>query len=83
MKITLKLFATLSPYLPPGARANQAVIEVPEDTTPLAIIEKFNVPRDLAHLVMIDGVYVSPEDRATRVLRDSEQLSIFPPVAGG
>ena len=83
MKITLKLFATLSPYLPAGAVRNQVDFEVPEGTTPAAVIESLNVPPRLAHLVMIDGVFVPPEERAHRQLKARQHLAIFPPVAGG
>ena len=83
MKITLKLFATLSPYLPAGAVRNQVDFEVPEGTTPAAGIESLNVPPRLAHLVMIDGVFVPPEERSQRQLKAHEHLAIFPPVAGG
>jgi len=35
------------------------------------------------HLVLINGSYVAPEDRATRTLVDGDVLAIWPPIAGG
>jgi sulfur carrier protein ThiS len=83
MKITVKLFATLGQYLPAGAERHQVEIEVPDGTTPAAVIERLHVPPRMAHLVMIDGVFVPPEERPYRRLHEREQLAIFPPVAGG
>ena len=83
MKITLKLFASLGAYLPPGAIKNAVEIEAMSGITPAGVIERFKVPLELAHLVLIDGVYVAPEERNRRNLRDNEVLAIFPPVAGG
>jgi len=83
MQITVKLFASLSGHLPPGSSRHQAALEMAEGTTPYDVIKHLNVPERMAHLVMIDGVYVAPEDRRARALKEGEQLAIFPPVAGG
>lgn len=88
MKITFKLFAMLSDHLPQevdGARreGNAIVLDVPEGTTVQALIERFSLPARLVHLVLVDGTYVAPADRATRVLQSGEALAIWPPIAGG
>jgi sulfur carrier protein ThiS len=84
MRITFKLFATLQDYLPPEAkRTNALSLEVEEKGTVAQIIERFNLPEKLVHLVLIDGRYVPPAERASRLLRDGETLAIWPPVAGG
>ena len=43
MKIKLKLYATLSDYLPDGAVDNAVEIDVPEDASPNAIIDRFTL----------------------------------------
>ena len=80
---TLKLFASLSQYLPATAVDNRLDITVESDTTIAAIIERFNLPEKLVHLVFVNGVYIDPSDRAQRVLQSGEVLAIWPPVAGG
>ena len=80
---TLKLFASLSQYLPATAVDNRLYITVESDTTIAAIIERFNLPEKLVHLVLVNGVYIDPSDRAQRVLQPGEVLAIWPPVAGG
>ena len=83
LKVTVKLFASLGQYLPSGAIRNQIEMEFPEGTTPADVVERLNVPRDLAHLVIVNGVFVPPSERTTRALAEHEELAIFPPVAGG
>ncbi|MBS1269619.1 MAG: hypothetical protein MAG794_00570 [Gammaproteobacteria bacterium] len=83
MKITLKLFATLSDKLPADASANAAEVEVPDDATATQIIDQFQVPGDMVHLVLVNGVYLPPESRGTQALNPNDALAIWPPVAGG
>ena len=83
MKITVKLFASLAKHLPPEAQGNIVQIEVPEGTTPLDVVQRLQVPEKMAHLVVLNGVYVAPEERGSRALEEGEELAIFPPVAGG
>lgn len=84
MKITFKLFAHLQDYLPPEAKKTNALaLEIDEASTVAQIVKRFGLPEKLVHLVLIDGVFVPPSERAGRVLRDGETLAIWPPVAGG
>jgi len=89
VKIVFKLFAMLSDHLPEevdGVRRTGNIIELPqvaEGTTVQQLVERFNLPPKLVHLVLVDGTYVAPADRATRVLKDGEALAIWPPIAGG
>ncbi len=83
MKITLKLFATLGEYLPEQARANEVEINVSEGTTPYEVIDRFNVPRAMVHLVLLNGVYLDAEQRSERGMQSGDALAIWPPVAGG
>lgn len=84
MQITLKLYATLSDLLPAGAKDNRVEIEVSEDVTLNQIIDRYRVPRELAHLVLINGVFVCETDRdQSAALKSGDVLAIWPPVAGG
>jgi molybdopterin converting factor small subunit len=83
MKITFKLFATLTDYLPPGRKHNTVELELDPSTTIGELIERFNLPVKLVHLVLVNGVYIEPAQRMTRTLSDGDALAIWPPVAGG
>lgn len=84
MKITLKMYATLGELLPPGARENTIEVEVADDATLNQIIDHYHVPRELAHLVLINGLFVCEEDRdLVGRFSAGDTLAIWPPVAGG
>jgi sulfur carrier protein ThiS len=84
MQITLKLFASLANYLPPSKKNGiEADIVVPEGSTIGDMIEFYKIPSKSAHLVMVNGVYVNPDQRFSYVLKENDALAICPPVAGG
>lgn len=83
MKVTVKLYATLADYLPPGARNNRVEVEVGEAATVDAILRPFSLPPKLTHLVLVNGTYVAPEARPTTRLSEGDVLAVWPPIAGG
>jgi molybdopterin converting factor small subunit len=84
MKITFKLFATLTDYLPPDARrANQVELDIDPDTPIAQVYEPFGLPDKMVHLVLVNGHYIAPEARATTTLVPGDVLAIWPPIAGG
>ena len=84
MHITLKLYASLTEYLPPEQRAgNRIGLELPDGATVSQVIEPFKLPMKLVHLVLINGHFVPPEERGSRTLVDGDVLAIWPPIAGG
>ncbi|WP_334134279.1 sulfur carrier protein ThiS [Tepidimonas sp.] len=83
MTVTLKLFATLSDHLPPEARHNEVTLDWAQGQTVQAVIDRLALPPRLVHLVLVDGVFIPPEQRTTRRLAAGEALAIWPPIAGG
>ncbi|HWH41387.1 MAG TPA: MoaD/ThiS family protein [Usitatibacter sp.] len=85
MKIVLKLYATLTDYLPEKGRdqRHEIDLDVADETTVAHIIERYALPPKLVHLVLVNGVYVPPERRPSRALQEGDALAIWPPVAGG
>jgi sulfur carrier protein ThiS len=84
MKITFKLFASLTDYLPANVRnSNQMDLELAPGATILQVIEPFGLPEKMVHLVLINGKYIAPEDRGTLALQPDDVLAIWPPIAGG
>ena len=83
MQIQLKLYATLADLLPAEAVNNMVTLDVEPDVTPHQLIDQFKVPRPKAHLVLINGIYIEPENRDDALLKPGDTLVIFPAVAGG
>jgi sulfur carrier protein ThiS len=83
IRITLKLFALLSGYLPDGAKQNQLNLSIPVGSTPTSVMAKLHLPAHLCALVILNGTFVRVADRPTRRLVEGDVLAIWPPVAGG
>ncbi|TCO80386.1 sulfur carrier protein ThiS [Plasticicumulans lactativorans] len=83
MRVTVKLYATLGAWLPPGAVRNVAPFELPDGSSVAEAIERLGVPPGQVHLVLVNGQFVAPEARAGRRLAADDALALWPPVAGG
>ena len=83
MKLRVKLYASLKQYLPVGTPKNEADIEIPEGSTVQSVLDDFNMPEGLYKLVLVNGVFIVPEARATRLFADNDVFAVWPPVAGG
>ncbi len=75
IKIDLRLFVTLSGYLP----ENNESLEIHGDTTVEKLIMNLGIPDELVKLIFING---KRRDRAY-LLKDGDRVGLFPPVGGG
>jgi len=87
-QIVLKLFATLGDYLPREldgrARVERQIpVDIADGTVVQDVIERFKLPRELVHLVLVNGMYIEPAERPRHLLREGDALAIWPPIAGG
>ena len=83
MRVELKLYASLSRYLPASAVDHKAELDVAEGTTPMQLIDEMKLPRESCFLVLVNGVFVPPEERESRAMHEGDALAIWPPIAGG
>ncbi len=81
--MTLKLYAVLGQYLPEHAQKNAAEIEVDPEMTVLGVLADHGVPPENCHLVLVNGIYCAPSERAEKILNEGDALAVWPPVAGG
>lgn len=82
-QINVKLFASLSTYMPEGAKNGQASMDCTSDTTVASVLSSLHVPTEHCHLVFVNGVFVEPESRDEKYFVDGDTLAVWPPVAGG
>lgn len=80
---TVKLYASLSGYLPQGARRNAVELTLPDDSTVTAVLERLKVPPAQCHLILLNGLFVAPSRRAGLVVKEGDTIAVWPPVAGG
>lgn len=83
MRVTVKLYATLSDYLPAGSKNNRVEVDVALHATVSAALQPFSLPEKLTHLVLLNGTFVPPQARASTTLSAGDTLAVWPPIAGG
>ena len=83
MQITLKFYAALSEYLPEGSQKHRITLDISDKETAYGVIERYQVPRERAHLVLLNGVYLTPEQCEQTTFKEGDTLAVWPPVAGG
>lgn len=83
MRITVKLYATLSDYLPGHAKNNRVEVEAADNATVAEVLQPFGLPPRLTHLVLVNGNFIPPGERAGKSLADGDVLAVWPPIAGG
>ncbi len=82
MKITVKLFSSLMEYLPPDVQENELEIVQTNPITPVQILTRFKIPENEVHTMMINGVFLPPENR-NDVMKDGDCLTVWPALQGG
>jgi len=82
-KATIKLFASLSEHLPPGAKYNAIEVKLANGTTIGCALADMKVPEGLCHLVLLNGIFVPPSQRQSTAIAEGDVVSVWPPVAGG
>jgi sulfur carrier protein ThiS len=84
IRVTLKLYATLTQFLPAAARrANAIELDIAAEETLPDIVGRFGVPPPSCFLVLVNGVFLPPSERATAHFTAGDVVAIWPPVAGG
>jgi molybdopterin converting factor small subunit len=76
MQVRVKLMGTLRGKLPGGSER----LDIDPGTTISALLERIGVAGGQVHLVIVNGEMATDRQR---MLADGDELSIFPPVAGG
>ena len=82
MKITLKLFSSLSEYLPPETADNTVTVSVADSMTAHELIDQYHLPRTEARVVMVNGEFLPAEARDV-ALQDGDVMSVWPSLQGG
>lgn len=83
MEITLKLYAGLSQFLPENSERHATTIDILPTETAFSVLDKFHVPEESAHLVLLNGVFLDVSERNKTTFKEGDTLAVWPPVAGG
>ena len=79
MRVEVRLFATLLPFLPPESRDGAAVLDLPEGSTVRDVVHRLALPVDLERVSLVNGRDSSPETP----LHPGDVVTLFPPLMGG
>ena len=75
----MRLFATLSAYLPDEGDGRSVTLELADGSTVGAVVRALRIPDDMPFITMLNG-----RDAALdQPIADGDVLSLFPPLAGG
>ena len=69
--------------LPPETGSPPATEPLPPEPTISKVFGALNIPPERCHLVLVNGNFVPPSQRASHALQDGDTLAAWPPVAGG
>ena len=83
MKINIELYASLMALLPPGTERFRRQLPVADGSSVQQIIDQLKIEPEQAHLVLVNGAFINPDQRALHVLNENDTLAVWPPVAGG
>jgi sulfur carrier protein ThiS len=76
IRITLKLFASLTKFFPDAYRKSREMpLEIDADATIESIIAPLGMPPALVKLVLLNGIFVPPEERAATRFIDGDALA--------
>ena len=79
MRVEVRLFATLTAFLPPVSREGAATLDVPAGSTVHDVIERLGIPPDFERVALVNGADTTPD----RLLQPDDVVTVFPPLAGG
>ena len=78
MKIELRLYASLSVYMPETNRAT-VIVDIDQGTRIQELLEQLKVPADSVKIIFLNGVHAKGKE----ILKEGDRIGVFPPIAGG
>ena len=79
MKVAVTCFGAMRDHLPPDARGNRAVVDVPDGATVAGVVDALGAPRRLVFAVLVDGEQAALD----APVHDGAEVVVMPPFTGG
>jgi molybdopterin synthase sulfur carrier subunit len=79
IRVTVNLHASLRKFLPSGNNGRAAVLEMPDGATVDDVVNRLGIPAGHTKMMVSGDEYLE----LTTVLRDGQEINLFPPLAGG
>jgi len=79
IEVKVRLYGTLRKYHSGKAIGEAAVLPVFESTPLSALLKKINVPAEVVKLIFFN----KQQKDVVYLLKDGDQVAVFPPIGGG
>jgi molybdopterin synthase sulfur carrier subunit len=79
MRVTVKLFATLTRYRQAERAGTPFLMKLSENATLEDLINLLKIPAEETRVMFVNGIIKEPGSR----LKDGDEIGIFPPIGGG
>jgi len=83
LQINIKLFAHLRDFMPEPGVKGETTYNCPKDNSVNSVLRELNVPLEHCHLVLLNGVFIQPDQREKKAMVQGDTLAVWPPIAGG
>lgn len=79
MKIEIRLFASLTRFMPDKSIKKPYAMEIQEGTTIGDVFKSLHVPEESVKLIFLNGIHATTD----QALKDGDTLGVFPALGGG
>jgi sulfur carrier protein ThiS len=79
MQVRIRLHGTLRKYLPQGSTGNLGTVDVPEGARIADLLAQLGIPAEHAKMLVSGDEQLD----GSAVLREGQEVNVFPPLAGG
>jgi molybdopterin converting factor small subunit len=79
MHVTVKLYATLHRYGQGKQAGMPFEIELPENATLRRLIDQLKIPPEETRITFVNGII----QESNWMLKDGDEVGMFPPIGGG
>ncbi len=80
MRIRIKMMGALRSKLPAGSQGNTTDLDLETGAAVATALEKLGLSTGQVHLAMVNG---EMDHDKSRTLKEGDEVTLFPPVAGG
>ena len=79
MQVKVKLFASLAAMVPNSEPGRPVDVELPSGSSIRDLISTLHLPEDAPRVIFVNGRAESMD----HVLRETDEVGMFPPIGGG
>jgi molybdopterin synthase sulfur carrier subunit len=79
VRVEVRLFATLTAFLPPQSRDGAVTLDLPSGSTVHDAMQRLGIPAEMERVALLNGGDATPESS----LHPGDVVTVFPPLTGG